>query len=95
MKISYRILLINFAVVVAILASSALVIYSVMYNIVSSQQSRYLVNSARFFSEDILNSLSKRTGAEIALIHKGAAVEVSNSVANNEFYDAIARCTRD
>jgi signal transduction histidine kinase/DNA-binding response OmpR family regulator len=50
MKISYRILLINFAVVVAILTGSAVVIYSVMYNIVTAQQSRYLVNSADNFS---------------------------------------------
>ena len=49
MKISYRILFINFAVVVAILASSAVAIYSVMYKVVSTQQTRYLVNSANNF----------------------------------------------
>lgn len=49
MKISYRILFINFAVVVAILASSAVAIYSVMYNVVSTQQTRYLVNSTNNF----------------------------------------------
>jgi len=49
MKISYRILVINFAVVVAILASSAVAIYSVMFNAVSSQQSKHLVNSANNF----------------------------------------------
>jgi signal transduction histidine kinase/CheY-like chemotaxis protein/HAMP domain-containing protein len=49
MKISYRILLINFAVVVAILTSSAVVIYSVMYNIVTAQQSKYIANAANSF----------------------------------------------
>jgi signal transduction histidine kinase/CheY-like chemotaxis protein len=182
MKISYRILLINFAVVAAILAGSAFVMYSVMFNIVTAQQSRYLVNSAnnfafsyrslmedceeefllleknqlagsireyqrnldfilttvdslaplnvlyagsqlqlpdsipslsyfiesnpnalikkynsgdrlyyfgRIFNEDLLNRISKRIGSDIAVIWDGSVVEVSNSTANNEYYDII------
>jgi len=49
MKISFRILLINFAVVVAILAISAAAFYSVMNNTITSQQTRYLLNSANNF----------------------------------------------
>jgi HAMP domain-containing protein len=184
MKISYRILLINFAVVVAILASSAIAIYSVMYSIITSQQSRYLKNSAsnfiynyqallqeseeeflffekngfnpsllnkqknidflllaaddssdqiqilysndfvnpvdsvntfasffsanpyslsknvkvgdqkfyfgRVLNEKVLNSVSQRIGAEVALIWNNAAVEVSNSSVTRKYFGAIS-----
>ncbi len=46
MKISYRILLINFAIVVLILSSSAFAFYSIMYEVLTSRQSQYLLNSA-------------------------------------------------
>ncbi len=49
MKISYRILIINFAIVVLILASSAIAFYSIVYNVLTSQQSKYLLNSANEF----------------------------------------------
>ena len=49
MKISYRILLINFAIVVLIIASSAFAFYSIMYNTLTSQRSRYLIKSANDF----------------------------------------------
>ncbi len=50
MKISYRILIINFAIVALILGSSAIAFYSIMYNVLSSQQSKYLLNSANEFN---------------------------------------------
>ncbi len=50
MKISYRILIINFAIVAVILGSSAIAFYSIMYNVLSSQQSKYLLNSANEFN---------------------------------------------
>ncbi|MFO7448032.1 MAG: response regulator [Ignavibacteriaceae bacterium] len=49
MKISYRILLINFAIVTLILGSAAFGFYSLMYNVLTSQQSKYLLNSANLF----------------------------------------------
>jgi signal transduction histidine kinase/CheY-like chemotaxis protein/HAMP domain-containing protein len=49
MKISFRILFINFAIVAVILISSAVAYYSIMYNVLTSQQSRYLLNSANDF----------------------------------------------
>lgn len=52
MKISFRILFINFAIVVVILISSALAFYSITYKVLSSQQSKYLSNS----KEDFINS---------------------------------------
>jgi signal transduction histidine kinase/DNA-binding response OmpR family regulator/HAMP domain-containing protein len=50
MKISFRILLINFAIVVVIVGSSAIAFYSIMYNALTSQQSQYLIKSARDFT---------------------------------------------
>ena len=50
MKISYRILFITFAVVVLIIGSSAFTFYSIMYNVLSSQQSKYLSNSVNNFA---------------------------------------------
>jgi len=49
MKISYRILFINFIIVLIILGSAAFGFYSIMYNLLSSQQSKYLSNSANDF----------------------------------------------
>ncbi len=49
MKISFRILFINFAIVAVILISSAVAYYSVMYNVLTSQQSKYLLNSVNDF----------------------------------------------
>jgi len=49
MKISYRILFINFAIVALILGSSALAFYSIVYKVLASQQSKYLLNSASNF----------------------------------------------
>jgi two-component system, chemotaxis family, sensor kinase CheA len=51
MKISFRILSINFAIVAVILISSALAFYSITYSVLSSQQSKYLSNSRNNFSE--------------------------------------------
>ncbi len=49
MKISFRILLINFAIVALILLSSAVAYYTIMYNVLTSQQSKYLLNSVNDF----------------------------------------------
>ncbi len=49
MKLSYRIIFINFAIVVLVIASSAIGFYSIMYNALTSQQSRHLLNAANNF----------------------------------------------
>ncbi len=49
MKISLRIILINFVVVVLILGSSAFAFYSIMYKALSSQKSQSLLTSANNF----------------------------------------------
>ncbi|NCS89865.1 MAG: hypothetical protein AUK34_04650 [Ignavibacteria bacterium CG2_30_36_16] len=49
MKISYRILFINFIIVLIIVGSAAFAFYSIMYNLLSSQHSKYLSNSVNNF----------------------------------------------
>lgn len=49
MKLSLRILIINFAIVVIILGSATFAFYSIMYNVLTSQQSKHLQNSANEF----------------------------------------------
>jgi len=49
MKISLRILLINFVIVVLIVGSAAIAFYSIMYNVLATQQSQHLIKSASNF----------------------------------------------
>ncbi len=49
MKIRYRILLINFTIVVLIITASAVAFYSIMYSSLTSQRSRYLSRSVNDF----------------------------------------------
>ncbi len=59
MKLSLRILLINFVIVVIILGSAAFAFYSIVYSVLSSQQSKHLQNSANEFQytyRDILQA---------------------------------------
>ncbi len=49
MKLSLRILIINFTIVVLILGSAAYAFYSIMYNILTEQQSKLLQNSLTEF----------------------------------------------
>ncbi|MBT8379625.1 MAG: response regulator [Ignavibacteria bacterium] len=49
MRISFRILLINFVIVVLVLGSAAVAFYSTMYEVLTSQQSQHLLTSANSF----------------------------------------------
>lgn len=49
MKISYRILFINFFVVVLIVGSASVAFYSIVYNVLTNQQSKYLLKSSNDF----------------------------------------------
>lgn len=49
MKISYRLLFINFIIVLLILGTSGFAFYSILNNIITSQQSKHLLNSTNSF----------------------------------------------
>ncbi|MCX6150379.1 MAG: response regulator [Ignavibacteriales bacterium] len=59
MKISFRILLINFVIVVLIFASSTLVFYSLTKKLISLQHSKTLLNSANDFVFDFQSSIQE------------------------------------
>ncbi|MFA4924932.1 MAG: ATP-binding protein, partial [Ignavibacteriaceae bacterium] len=50
MKINYRIILINVVIVAVILGASASAFYSIMYNVLTSQQSKHLLTSTNDFA---------------------------------------------
>jgi two-component system chemotaxis sensor kinase CheA len=49
MKISHRIILVNLIIVAIVLGSAAIAFYSIMYNSLSSQQSKNIISSTRNF----------------------------------------------
>ncbi|MBA4251824.1 MAG: hypothetical protein C0425_06110 [Chlorobiaceae bacterium] len=49
MKITYRIILINFAIVVSILAGTGIAFYSIMYSVLTTQQNKLLIDSSNDF----------------------------------------------
>lgn len=49
MKISYRLLFINFIIVLLILGTSGIAFYSILNNVITSQQSKHLLNSTNSF----------------------------------------------
>ncbi len=59
MKISFRILLINFTVVVIILLSAATVFYSLIFSTLNSQQTKNLINSSNSFIYSFQKLLSE------------------------------------
>ncbi len=77
MKINYRILLINFVIVALILGSSAIAFYSIMYNVLTSQQSKYLLNSANDFIYTFRN-MQQDADDEFHIIADGGLDNITN-----------------
>ncbi len=82
MKINYRILLINFVIVALILGSSAIAFYSIMYNVLSSQQSKYLLNSANDFIYTFRN-MQQDAEDEFHIISNGGVDKIFNNTKLN------------
>ena len=70
MKISYRLLFINFVIVLLILGASGFAFYSILNNIISSQQSKHLLNSTNSFVYQ-LESTFQDIDREFFLLHPG------------------------
>ena len=49
MKINHRIILVNLLIVAIVLGSSAIAFYSIMYNTLTTQQSKIIISSSRNF----------------------------------------------
>ncbi len=85
MRISLRILLINFVIVALILGSSAFAFYSVMYNVLISQQSRQLVSATNNFIYVLRAKLIESEDEFLALLPNEVEtiLKTNNLKANN------------
>ena len=89
MKISYRILIINFAIVVLILGSSAIAFYSIMYNVLSSQQSKYLLNASNDFIFNTRNMLQEADDEFQYIVNNNIESAFNNPYLNTKNIDFI------
>ena len=89
MKISYRILFINFAIVVLILGSTAIAFYSIMYNVLSSQQSKYLLNASNDFNFDTKDLLQESDDEFQYIVGNNIENMFNNSYLNTKNIDFI------
>jgi signal transduction histidine kinase/CheY-like chemotaxis protein/HAMP domain-containing protein len=89
MKIGYRILFINFAIVVLILGSSAIAFYSIMYNVLSSQQSKYLLNASNNFIYNTRNMLREADDEFQYIVNNNIENEFNRAYLNTKNIDFI------
>ena len=89
MKISFRILLINFIIVVLIISSAAIVFYSIMYEVLSSQQSRHLINSANNFIYAYRSKILETEDKFLALTLDNVSGVLNNRKLTNDKLDFI------
>ncbi|MDR3609734.1 MAG: response regulator [Ignavibacteriaceae bacterium] len=71
MKIKYRILIINFAIVFLVIGSSAFAFYSIMYSVLTSQHSKYLLNSTNDFIYAYRESIDNTEDDFLYLLNNG------------------------
>jgi len=89
MKISLRILLINFIIVVLIISSAAIVFYSIMYKVLSSQQSRQLINSANNFIYAYRSKMVEIEDEFLALTPENVSTFLNNRKLTNDKLDFV------
>jgi signal transduction histidine kinase/DNA-binding response OmpR family regulator/HAMP domain-containing protein len=89
MKISAKILLINFTIVLLIIGSSAFAFYSIMFNTLTSQQSRYLLNSANDFVYSFREKMQESEYELIFLVKEGLYSSGKFNLSNNKSIDFI------
>jgi len=89
MKISLRILLINFIIVVLIISSAATVFYSIMYKVLSSQQSRQLINSANNFIYAYRSKMLETEDGFLALAPENVSTVLNNRKLTNDKLDFV------
>ncbi len=89
MKISLRILLINFIIVVLIISSAAIGFYSIMYEVLSSQQSRHLINSANNFIYAYRSKILETEDEFLALTPEKVSRVLNNRKLTNDTLDFV------
>lgn len=76
MKIKYRILFINFAIVFLVIGSAAFAFYSIMYSVLTSQHSKYLLNSTNDFIYAYREAIDNTQEDFLKLFNNGLAQKV-------------------
>ncbi len=85
MKISTRILFINLSIVVLILVGSSIAFYTIVFNILKNQQTKYLVNSNNQLLYN-LQSLTQRTNEAFETFLKNDQINFANEKITQERY---------
>ncbi|MGE5498450.1 MAG: hypothetical protein ACM3Q2_10285, partial [Syntrophothermus sp.] len=78
MKISLRILLINFIIVVLVFVSSTIAFYSVTRKIITSQQSKNLLNSSKDFIYSLQSGIQEIDEEFLKLVNTGRLGSLDN-----------------
>lgn len=95
MKISYRILFINFIIVLIIVGSAAFAFYSIMYNLLSSQHSKYLSNSVNNFVYFYSEFLQETEYDFLYLIKDDVDLQIEPQMLEGRNVDFILRSVND
>ncbi|MBK7379404.1 MAG: response regulator [Ignavibacteriales bacterium] len=89
MKISLRILLINFLIVVVIITSAAVAFYSLMYNVVSQKQTEQLLFSVNNFTFRLNEELQATDEAFHNFSSKYSDVSLASDLENEDYLDFV------
>lgn len=91
MKISLRILLINFLIVVVIITSAAVAFYSLMYNVIYQKQSEQLLYAANNFTS-LFNEKIQTTEEDFqALLKKNSSISLPSNLEDEKNIDFILK----
>lgn len=91
MKLSFRILLINFVIVLLILGSSAFAIFTTMQKVLNEQRIQHIQNSARNFSYVFSNELQKSDYEFAEIIENGLENFLQHGTLTNSTNDFIIK----
>lgn len=89
MKISLRILLINFLIVVVIVTSAAAAFYSLMYNVISQKQSEQLLYSANNFTSQLNEEIQFTEEHFQAILKNNSLSSLSSNLNDDKNLDFI------
>ena len=89
MKISYRILIVNFAIVGLVLVSSAIAFYSLIYNVLASQESKSLLHSVSNFNSSYRQAMQETEDNFLFLIKNKKDYLINNSNLTERSIDFI------
>src|ERR1035437_6138647 len=91
MKITYRILIINFAIVFLVIGSAAFAFYSIMFSVLTSQHSKYLLNSTNDFIYAYREAIDNTEEDFLYLLKNGINQKLSSQQLTEKNIDFILK----